>query len=83
MSGQLLKKLSQLQLSNEDTRLKTLKNSVQHLHPDNVLQRGYSITRKDGQAIRSNQDVRAGDALETTLLEGKITSTVSSKHKKT
>lgn len=79
---QLLKKLSQLHLNNENIRLETLKTSVNHLHPDNVLKRGYSITRKDGQAIRSNQEVRAGDALETTLLEGKITSTVSSKHKK-
>ncbi len=79
---QLLKKFSQFHLSNENIRLETLKTSVNHLHPDNVLKRGYSITRKDGQAIRSNLELRTGDVLETTLLEGKITSTVSSKNKK-
>ncbi len=78
---QMLKKLTQLHLGNENNRLETLKNSVNHLHPENVLKRGYSITRKDGLAIRSNLEVRAGDVLETTLLEGKITSTVSSKNK--
>ncbi len=81
-AGQILEKGSKLNLQNENTSLETLKNSVNHLHPDNVLKRGYSITRINGVAIKSKQDVRAGDVLETTLLSGKIISTVSNKHKK-
>ena len=46
------------------------------LHPDNVLKRGYSITRLNGKAIKKSSEVRAGDFLTTSVFEGNISSTV-------
>jgi exodeoxyribonuclease VII large subunit len=48
----------------------------QNLHPNQVLRRGYSITRKNGQALRSANDTVPGDILETQLAEGIIQSRV-------
>ncbi|MBC7777497.1 MAG: exodeoxyribonuclease VII large subunit [Phycisphaerae bacterium] len=45
-----------------------------NLHPENVLQRGYSITTKNGRVIRSSSEVESGDALETRLWEGVVKS---------
>jgi len=44
------------------------------LHPDAVLRRGFSITRKDGKIIGSVVEVHAGDVLETQLRDGRLTS---------
>ncbi|MBL7810532.1 MAG: exodeoxyribonuclease VII large subunit [Saprospiraceae bacterium] len=49
----------------------------QSMHPQQVLQRGYSITRKNGKTIRSLQDVIPGDMLETLLADGAIHSKVT------
>lgn len=47
------------------------------LDPVNVLQRGYSITRHHGNALRSNESISPGDELEITLYNGKINATVN------
>jgi exodeoxyribonuclease VII large subunit len=47
------------------------------LDPVNVLQRGYSITRHQGKALRSPETVSPGDELEITLYNGKINATVN------
>ncbi len=44
------------------------------LHPDAVLRRGFSVTRKAGKVITSADDVRAGDVLETQLKDGILVS---------
>lgn len=46
------------------------------LHPENVLQRGYSITLKNGKAVLSASEVLPGDALETRLSDGVVQSRV-------
>ncbi|MDT8308883.1 MAG: exodeoxyribonuclease VII large subunit [Bacteroidales bacterium] len=47
-------------------------HSLSLLHPDNVLKRGYSITRHNGKAITKAKEVSSGDQLEVTLREGKL-----------
>jgi len=47
------------------------------LDPVNVLQRGYSITRHQGKALRTSETVSPGDELEITLYNGKINATVN------
>lgn len=59
-----------------------LKESLQKLHfseeklrllsPENVLKRGYSITRQNGKAIRDAREVNPDKLLETQLYKGKI-----------
>jgi exodeoxyribonuclease VII large subunit len=52
-------------------QLSTLKDPV------NILKMGYSITLKDGKAIRSVTQVESGDSLVTRLADGSVTSTVN------
>ena len=53
-----------------------METSRAQLHPDNVLKRGYSITRLQNKAIRESHLAREGDVIETTLLRGKLISVV-------
>lgn len=46
----------------------------QSLHPANVLRQGFSITRKNGRAIRSPAEITPGDLLETELAGGRLNS---------
>jgi len=47
-----------------------------NLHPDNILKRGYSITRIDGKAIKSIETIHAGQIIETTFASGVINSEI-------
>ncbi len=58
-------------------RLNALARQLDALSYKATLQRGFSVTRgEDGQIVRSVQDVRSGDRLETQLSDGTITSLV-------
>ncbi|MBU6341808.1 MAG: exodeoxyribonuclease VII large subunit [Bacteroidetes bacterium] len=46
------------------------------VHPDAVLKRGYSITTKNGELLRSPYNVISGDLLETRLHDGVLKSRV-------
>ena len=50
---------------------------IQLLSPENVLKRGYSITRRNGKAISNPADLKPGDVIETEYLIGRSTATVS------
>jgi len=56
--------------------LTNLEKDISNMSPENVLKRGYSITRLDGKAVKDIKNVRAGDLLETIVYEGKIASRV-------
>ncbi len=73
-----LKKDIQRQLAQKILRLKNLETNIHNLSPQNVLKRGYSITQLNGKAIRSKEQVKAGDSLTTVLYEGSVSSTVQS-----
>lgn len=52
-------------------RLAALKSHLQHLNPQAVLERGYSITRDvQGNVVRDASTLAPGDALELTLARG-------------
>jgi len=59
------------------TQLTAMEKSVKLLDPQQVLNRGYSITRINGQALKSAEHVKNGAILETLLASGQITSTVT------
>jgi exodeoxyribonuclease VII large subunit len=61
--------------------LDNLGKHIKNMSPENVLKRGYSITLLNGRAIKSFEDVQPGDAINTTVFEGNILSTVQSTYK--
>lgn len=47
-------------------------NALRHLNPAEVLHRGYSIVRHEGQLVRNVTDVSAGDAITVQLAVGEL-----------
>lgn len=65
--------------SKEDNRFKVFEQAVRHLDPDNVLRRGYSITRHKGSALKDPSALKKWAVIETTLHKGVVTSIVQDK----
>ncbi|MDR1454772.1 MAG: exodeoxyribonuclease VII large subunit [Tannerella sp.] len=55
---------------------------INSLNPAEVMKRGYSITLREGRAIKGLSGLRAGDTLNTLVSDGNIISTVQTIHKK-
>lgn len=51
------------------------------LSPENILKRGYSITRQNGKAIREIEEVNIDEILETQIYGGKIYSQIKNTEK--
>jgi exodeoxyribonuclease VII large subunit len=49
---------------------------IELLKPENILRRGYSITMKDGVAIRNAEEVSKGEVITTKLFHGEVESVV-------
>jgi exodeoxyribonuclease VII large subunit len=58
-------------------RVRGVERELVAVGPASVMARGFSVTLdKDGRAVRSIQDVRSGDKMETRVADGSITSVV-------
>lgn len=64
-------------LNHQKKRIEQAENKLENASPERILKLGFSITRVNGQAIKSFDDVREGDNIETTLATGSINSTVT------
>jgi exodeoxyribonuclease VII large subunit len=64
-------------LLKHNNTLHQFQTKIELLHPENILKRGYSITMKNGKAIRSVEEVDEGDVITTKLFQGKIESKVN------
>ena len=49
---------------------------MKYADPKNILEKGFSITRVNGKAVRDSVLVRDGDILETEVFKGVIRSEV-------
>lgn len=78
-----LKKDIVTQLKQVKFLLTTTEQNLINLSPTNVLKRGYSITKLNGKSIRSFDQVKEGDSLNTLLYTGSVQSTVKSANKPT
>ncbi len=67
-------------LDNAGARLKRLEDMHRILSPQNTLSRGYSITRVNGHAVTDAADLKPGDTIETTLLNGTVFSEITGTH---
>ena len=57
-------------LENRRTDLSHYSEKLELLAPANILRRGFSITRHNGKAVSNATDLRPGDMVETTFMEG-------------
>lgn len=60
----------------ETHRLQLLEQQIVSASPERILKRGYSITLKDGKAVTSKEQIKAGDILCTRFYKGEIKSEV-------
>ena len=65
-------------LTNQKHLLESLSIKLQGFDPQLLLSRGYSITLKDGKAVRDPQQLKPGDEIETRVEKGTIHSVVKS-----
>ena len=64
-------------LHNENQRLCNLSDKIELLSPQNILNRGYSITTVNGHAITNASQLKPGDQIITRLKSGEVSSTVN------
>ena len=57
-------------------QLDLFRQSITHLDPSRILERGYSITHFQGKALKNGEKVKNGDILHTRLYKGTVTSKV-------
>lgn len=79
---QLLDFHAKSQLKHLKQELLNINKNVYNLSPERVLQRGFSITRINKQAITSVEQLQEGEVIETTVKDGTFISTVKSKEQK-
>ena len=60
----------------EKHHMQLIEEKAKSLDPTLLLKRGYSITLKDGKAVRDVQQLQTGDEIETRLANGTVHSTV-------
>ena len=69
----------QRSLVEQQHRLALIEKIVEGASPQQILQRGYSITRCEGRVVRDAANLPEGSVLTTTLAEGRVTSVVTFK----
>ncbi len=75
-TGQRISLLFHQKMDTERQRLASLEKQVELLSPERVLQRGYSLTIKNGHAITSAEELHSGDRITTRFAQGCVESTV-------
>lgn len=73
-----LQNLSAHLIQVQQQALTNVEEKVALLHPDNILKRGFSITRHNGKAITSAKELQQGDIIRTSFHEGETESIVQS-----
>lgn len=74
--GKLAKDYGQRLLKSQHDGLANMEGMIRLLHPDNILRRGFSITRLAGKAVTDAGQLPAGTEISTQLFQGKVTSVV-------
>lgn len=75
-SRQDLARMTRYLVMKEKDRLRSLGKLTEYSSPDKILSRGFSITLKDGKALKDTKKVKQNDELTTILFKGKIKSKV-------
>lgn len=71
-----LKNDFQIFISNESNRLALDEKAIQLLDPVKILQRGFTLTLKNGKIVKSKYGLKQGDVLETKFSDGNVKSKI-------
>jgi exodeoxyribonuclease VII large subunit len=71
-----LKQSATALLTTQKHKLDLLRQRITDVSPEKLLQRGYSITLRNGKAVTDASQVQPGDLLTTRLANGEVTSEV-------
>lgn len=66
-------------LTEHNRRLEIASTTVRYVDPKKVLERGYSITRLNGKAVKDAAHLKVGDVIDTEMAQGRVRSEVKSK----
>ena len=66
-------------LNMNNVRIMGLESKVNLLNPENVLQRGYSVTSINGRIVKNSDQVKNNDLVDTQLYIGSLRSMVTAK----
>jgi exodeoxyribonuclease VII large subunit len=69
-------------LSGNNIKLSGLENTLNILKPENVLQRGYTITSINGRILKKSDQVKTDDIIDTKFSDGTIRSKVVERQNK-
>ncbi len=83
MSQGRIRQTSKLRLSASAHRLELLQQRLADAMPEKQLARGYSITLKEGKAVKDASALKEGDVITTRLFDGEIKSEIIIVHKDT
>lgn len=72
--------MSRQRITVEGQRLSLIQKTIDMAQPDNILKRGFSITRLNGKAVRDASRLHPGDIVETQTAHGTFTSKVEAKN---
>ena len=75
MASYILKN-PKLLLEDKDKTLGLLINSLSHLNPMEILDKGYSIVKLDGNVINSSKKIKKGSIIDITFAKGKVKANV-------
>lgn len=79
--GARLERAAHAYVAHQRQHVVALTAHLQHLAPEAVLRRGYSITRNaEGVIMRSVHDAAAGDRIEIQLADGRLRGTVNARN---
>lgn len=79
--GKQMELYASLLLQNERKCIELAESKLESAHPNRILRLGFSITRVEGKAVRSVDEVKEGDEVKTTLASGTFKSTITWKQK--
>ncbi|MGM9746840.1 MAG: exodeoxyribonuclease VII large subunit [Paludibacteraceae bacterium] len=71
-----LRNVAKMAVSSEEKRMAVVEKSLEYADPAVLLQRGFTLTTRNGKVLTSPAEVQVGDVIETHLKGGTLTSVV-------
>ncbi len=75
LTGERIKMLTTSRLQSDRQKLSYIEKTVQMAQPDNILKRGFTITRVNGHAVKAASEVSPGEKLQIQTADGTIEAT--------
>jgi len=70
--GERIALITQQRIASDQQKLEYLQRTIHMAQPDNILQRGFCITRYNGKAVKNPEDVPNGAQLEIETSKGRL-----------